>query len=503
MNKSRLLTQAKENFSSRQVKKLKSAVDFTIECHKGEKRQTGEDYVVHPMMVASYLIDWQMDLDSVIAGLLHDVMENCDVKMSEIKEKFGEDVMNLVDGVTKLGKVRSGMNDIDTYLPHTKDNLTKLLIATGADIRTIIIKLADRLHNLQTLSALSPAKQKKIARESLDVFAPLADRLNMGRVRVQIEELSFSYLDPSRFNFLKKQMKRRLGRASKKLDHVRSDVKKVLDEAGIKFEMDGRVKSVYSLHKKLDKHDQNFDGIYDLIALRVIVKDKPTCYQVLGIIHSLYHPMLERIKDYIAQPKINGYQSLHTTIITPDEQVVEFQIRTPEMHEYAERGLAASFHYNEQKLTDAYKTGKIGKLPAELRWIAELQQAASELKAGKKVDINKLKLRLFADKIFVYSPRGDIFELPAGSMPLDFAYRIHTDIGKNAHSFKINGRIVRANTKLKTGDVVEVITSKNTKPTTGWLDRVVSGFARNKIRAALRQEGTHTKPQPNPQKKKK
>lgn len=497
-----LLEKAKEIYTPTQVKKLSKAINFATRSHEGVKRETGDDYITHPLTVASYLIDWKMDLDSVIAGLLHDVIEDCDIKMSVIKDMFGEEVLRLVDGVTKLGKVRKGMNDIDSYLPQTRDNLAKLLIATGSDIRVIIIKLADRLHNLETLFALSPAKQRKIARESLDVFAPLADRMNMGRVRVQIEELSFSYLDPKRFNYLKKQMRKRLGRASKKLDKVREDVKKELKKSGIKFEMDGRVKSVYSLHKKLATHNQNFDAIYDLIALRIIVKDKATCYQVLGIIHSMYNPMLERIKDYIAQPKINGYQSIHTTVITGSEQVIEFQIRTPEMHEYAERGLAASFHYNEQKLTDAYKTGKIGKLPAELRWIAELQKAAGELKAGKKVDINKLKLQLFADKIFVYSPKGDIFELPKGSMPLDFAYRVHTDVGKKAHSFKVNGKIVKANIKLKTGDVVEVITSEKTKPTIGWLERVISSFARSKIKASLREEGTKVAPKPNQQKKK-
>lgn len=497
-----LLDKAKEIYTPAQVKKISQALDFATECHKGVKRKSGEDYIYHPIAVASNLLDWQMDLDTIIAGLLHDVMEDCDIKMSVIQDKFGSNVVNLVDGVTKLGKVRSGMDDIDTYLPQTKDNLTKLLIATGSDIRVIIIKLADRLHNLQTLNALPPAKQKKIARESLEVFAPLADRMNMGQVRVQIEELSFSHIDPKRFNFLRKQMKQRLGRASKKLDKVRDDVKRTLKEGGIDFEMDGRVKSIYSLHKKLAKYHQNIDAIYDIIALRIIVKDKLTCYQVLGIIHSMYNPMLERIKDYISQPKVNGYQSLHTTVITDDEQVVEFQIRTPEMHEYAERGLAASFHYNEQKLTDAYKTGKIAKLPTELRWIADLQKVAGQLKEGKKVDMNKLKVRLFSNKIFVYSPKGDIFELPEGSMPLDFAYRVHTDIGKKAHSFKVNGRIVRANTKLKTGDVVEVITSTKTKPTTGWLDRVVSPIARNKIRSSLRQEGKEIAPTQNTQQKK-
>ncbi|MDR3125535.1 MAG: RelA/SpoT family protein [Candidatus Nomurabacteria bacterium] len=502
MNRTILMEKAGDAFSKDQLAKLEAAVAFATDCHTGQKRRSGERYVVHPLTVAGFLIDWGLDIDSVVAGALHDVVEDCDVKLSEIKQRFGEQVAFLVDGVTKLGKVRAGMQDIDTYLPKTKDNLTKLLIATGADVRVIIIKLADRLHNLQTLSSLPPEKQRKIARESLEVFAPLADRLNMGQVRVQIEELSFSFLDPTRFNYLRKQIKSRLGRASKKLDHIREEVKAILKKNHIKFEMDGRVKSIYSFHKKLAKHNQNIESIYDIIALRIVVKDKPTCYQVLGLIHHLYTPMINRIKDYIAVPKQNGYQSLHTTVITRDEHIVEFQIRTAEMHEYAEKGLAASFHYNEQKLTDAYKTGRIARLPAELNWIFELQTAAAQLKAGQKVDMKKMRLHLFSDKIFVYTPKGDIFELPEGSMPLDFAYRVHTDIGKNAIGFKINGRISKANTRLKTGDVVEILTSPKTKPTIDWLDRVISPFARNKIRAALRQQGTKTLSSPaNPPKK--
>ena len=488
MNKKRLIEKAQDVFTKNQLKKLEKAIDFAEKCHNGQKRKSGENYIIHPMTVASSLIDWQLDIDSVIAGVLHDVYEDCDVKLSEIEEQFGPQVTFLVNGVSKLGKVRSGMENIDSYLPATKDNLTKLLVATGEDIRVIIIKLADRLHNLQTLSALSKDKQKKIAKESLDVFAPLADRLNMGRVRVQIEELSFSYLNPSRFNYLKKQIKSRLGRASKKLDNIREEVKSMLRKNNIEFEMDGRIKSIYSFHKKLNKHSQDINSIYDIIALRIIVEDKPTCYQVLGLIHSLYTPMINRIKDYIAMPKANGYQSLHTTVITKDEHIVEFQIRTKEMHEYAEKGLAASFHYNEQKLSDAYKTGKIAKLPKELIWISDLQTAASQLRAGEKVNLKKLRLKLFSDKIYVYTPKGDILELPTGSMPLDFAYRVHTDVGKSATGFKINGKIAKSNTKLKTGDVVEVLTNPKTKPSIGWLDRVISPLARNKIRSALRKE---------------
>jgi GTP pyrophosphokinase len=488
MDQVKLIQKAQSVFDQAQVARLELAVAFAIKHHAGQKRKSGDDYITHPLAVAGFLIDWSLDIDSVVTGVLHDIHEDCDVSLSEIESTFGEQVAFLVDGVSKLGKVRAGMKDIDTYLPKTKDNLTKLLIATGEDLRVIIIKLADRLHNLQTLSYLPRDRQRKIARESLDVFAPLADRLNMGQVRVQLEELSFSYLDPARFNYLRSQIKSRLGRASKKLDNIRQEVKDILKQNNIKFEMDGRVKSVYSFHKKLVKRNQDMDSIYDIIALRIIVDDKPTCYQTLGLIHSLYTPMINRIKDYIAIPKINGYQSLHTTVITKGEHIVEFQIRTHDMHEYAERGLAASFHYNEQKLSDAYKFGKIAKLPKELNWILELQTAAAQLKAGQKIDLRKMRLRLFGDKIFVYTPKGDILELPEGSMPLDFAYRVHTDIGKSATGFKINGRIAKANTRLKTGDVVEVLTSPKTLPTTGWLERANSSFARNKIRAALRKQ---------------
>lgn len=495
MKKQQLITLAKEHkYAAKDIKQLGKAVDTATKAHSAQKRVAGEPFITHPMTVASYLIDWGLDIDSVIAGVLHDTVEDTELTLADIEKDFGRDIAMLVNGVTKLGELRSGMELIDTYLPQTSDNLTKLLIATGQDIRIIIIKLADRLHNLKTLGVMPRDKQRKIALESLQVFAPLADRLNMGRVRVEIEETSFSYINPQRFNYLKKQVKSRLGRASKKLDHIRDELGKELKKQRVEFELDGRVKSIYSLEKKLKKHNQNINEIYDIIALRIIVKDKTTCYQVLGIIHSLYTPMLERIKDYIAMPKINGYQSLHTTVITRDQQVVEFQIRTKEMHDYAERGLAASFHYNEQKLTDAYKTGQIAPMPADLHWIKDLQEAATQLREGKKVDTRKLRVKLFADRIFVYSPKGDIYDLPKGSFPLDFAYRVHSDLAKHAQGFKVNGRIVKAKTVLKTGDIVEVMINKNTKPSIGWFERIFTPHAKSKLRQQLRQDNTETPP---------
>jgi guanosine-3',5'-bis(diphosphate) 3'-pyrophosphohydrolase len=488
MKKAELLKKAKEFYNEDQTFELASAIDYADKKHEGQMRRSGEPYIIHPLSVASTLIDWGMDIDSVLAGVLHDTVEDTDATLEEIENLFGRDVAFLVDGVTKVSQARSGMRDIASYLPQTKDNLSKLLIAVGQDVRVVIIKLADRLHNLSTLQFMPHDKQLKIARESLEVFAPLADRLNMGRVRTQIEEISFSYLEPKEYKRLKKLMKDRLGRSSKKLDTVRREVSTALEKQGIKFQMDGRIKSVYSLYKKMRKVDGNIDDIYDLIALRIVVDDKETCYRALGILHGMYQPMITRIKDYIAVPKPNGYQSLHTTVLTPNEQIVEFQIRTHDMHEYAERGLAASFHYNEQKMSDSYAKRRTASLPQQLQWIQELQEVAAELKAGKTVSLDQLKIDLFADRIFVYSPKGDIYNLPEGAYPLDFAYLVHSDIGKRAYGFRVNGKMTPFTKPLQNGDVVEVITKRFGRPKSDWMDLVVTNHAKEKMRAQLKKE---------------
>ncbi|MBR3172651.1 bifunctional (p)ppGpp synthetase/guanosine-3',5'-bis(diphosphate) 3'-pyrophosphohydrolase [Candidatus Saccharibacteria bacterium] len=479
--------------------RVKHAIEVAKQAHEGQTRKTGEPYIVHPLAVKKILEDWGMDEDTVIAGVLHDTVEDTDLTLDDIKKEFGPSVAFLVDGVTKLSTARNGMRDIDTYLPATKDNFLRLMIALGDDIRVLIIKLADRLHNLRTLSALPPDKQKKIAKETLEVFAPLADRLNMGILRVELADLSFKYVNPKRFDELEQLIKKHNKSAEKSLAKIEDEIRRALKKEKIKFKLSGRVKSVYSLHKKLAKHHQNINEIYDLTALRIIVDDVTTCYLVLGIIHSLYTPMNGRIKDYIAMPKQNGYQSLHTTVITKDKHIVEFQIRTKEMHEYAERGLAASFYYNEQKLTENYKKGKIEHLPTNLLWITELQMTAAKLREGKKVDLKKLKLNLFADKIFVYTPKGDIIDLPAGALPLDFAYKLHSEIGDHVVGVKINGKMSNLNKKLEHGDVVEILTSKNQTPKQAWLDKIFTSHARQKLRRALRLSDETTPP---PRKKK-
>ena len=464
---------------------MDKAIKFATKAHEGQLRKSGDPYIVHPLAVMQILKDWGMDEDTCIAGVLHDTVEDTDVTLEDIRREFGETVAFLVDGVTKLGAARSGMRDLDTYLPATSNNLLRLLVAASDDVRVLIIKLADHLHNLRTLSALPPDKQKKIAKESLEVFAPLADRLNMGRLRVEMADISFSYVDPKRYLYLKNLIEERNKSAEKTLHEIKKEVSTHLKEEKIKFEMNGRIKSVYSLHKKLMKCDQNIDAVYDLTALRIIVDDITDCYLTLGVIHSLYTPMSGRIKDYIAMPKQNGYQSLHTTVITPKKKIVEFQIRTHEMHDYAEHGLAASFYYNEQKLTDSYRQGKIQHLPTNLLWITEIQRTAAALREGKKVDLKKLRLNLFADKIFVYTPKGDIIDLPNGSLPLDFAYRLHSEIGGHVTGAKINGKLVSLNTKLQHGDVVEILTSKTQTAKPTWFDKIFTSHARQKLRQQL------------------
>ena len=484
MTREELLSIAEQKYDEVPVLVLASAIDYATEKHAGQKRKSGEPYINHPLAVAGILIEWGMDIDTVVAGVLHDTVEDTDATLDDLESLFGRDVAFLVDGVTKVSQARAGMRNLDSYLPHTKDNLTKLMIAVGEDVRVIIIKLADRLHNMRTLQFMTPEKQKKIARETIEVFAPLADRLNMGRVRVQLEELSFRYLMPKAFQETKNLMDSRLKKSQRKLDHVRREVEARLKAEKLVFQMDGRVKSVYSLFKKLDKVG-DIDKIYDLIALRIIVDDLSTGYLVLGILHDMYQPMYERIKDYVANPKPNGYQSLHTTVQTPSGQIVEFQIRTKEMHEYAERGLAASFHYNEQKLTDAYKKGKIGTMPADLSWIRELQEAAALISEGKRFDSNKFRMKLFSDRIFVYSPKGDIYDLPRGAFPLDYAYRIHSDIAARASGFKINGVMKPFNYKLQHGDTIEVLTSKSARPKPDWRDVIITPHAKDKLRLQL------------------
>jgi len=491
MKKRDVIEAARPHYPEEQLLELEHAIDVTTEAHKGQKRRSGEPYIIHPLAVAKLLIDWEMDIDSVLAGILHDTVEDTDLTLEQIESLFGQDVAFLVDGVTKVGQARSGMRDLESYLPQTKDNLSKLLIAIGRDVRVIIIKIADRLHNLQTLEHMPKEKQVKIARESLEVFAPMADRLGMGGPRMQIEELAFRYVDPKEFTKTQNLLKKRLGKSTRKLGKIRQEVEKRLTDEGIEFEINGRVKSIYSLWRKLQRVDGNIDDIYDLMALRIIVKNKHECYRTLGVLHGMYQPMIHRIKDYIAVPKTNGYQSLHTTVITPNEQIIEFQVRSRAMHQYAEGGLAASFHYHEQKTADAYtkKKGALEKLPSQLQWITQLQEIAGKLRRGEDIPREQLDIDLFGRRMFIYSPKGDIYNLPHGALPLDFAYLIHSDIGKYASGFKVNGKIHPFDKPLENGDMVEVVTKKMPQAKRTWLDLVKTSHAKEKLRSQLKQMG--------------
>jgi len=492
MKKRDILEAAAPHYHENDVLELDHAIDVATIAHKSQKRKSGEPYISHPLAVAKLLIDWEMDIDSVIAGVLHDTVEDTSLELPEIESLFGADIAFLVDGVTKVGQARSGMQDLKNYLPQTTDNLSKLLIAIGKDVRVIIIKIADRLHNLQTLEHMPRDKQKKIARESLEVFAPMADRLGMGGPRMQIEELAFRYLDQKEFTRVQNLLKKRLGRSTRKLGKVRQEVEAELKNQGVEFEINGRVKSVYSLHRKLKKVGGNIDDIYDLMALRIIVKNKAECYRTLGILHSMYQPMIARIKDYIAVPKTNGYQSLHTTVLTPSEQIVEFQVRSRAMHEYAESGLAASFHYHEQKDSKEYakrKDTKANKLPSQLQWITQLQEIAGRIREGEEVPRDQLNVDLFGSRMFVYSPKGDIFNLPEGALPLDFAYSVHTDLAKHAAGFRVNGNIHPFDKPLRNGDIVEILTKKLPQAKRTWLDLVMTSHAKTKLRSQLKQLG--------------
>lgn len=486
MDKDELLKQARDRFSFMQRAKIERAIDFATVKHIGQLRASGEQYITHPLSVASILIDWQVDLDSIIAAILHDTLEDTNTSLQEIEDNFGKDIAFLVDGVTKVSAARKGMREINSYLPKTRDNLSKFLIAIGKDSRVLVIKLADRLHNLRTLKYLSPEKQHKIADESLEVFARLADRLGMGRVRVEIEEISFSYLEPKRYAYLRRLTKKRVAKAYARLDEVKTEVGNQLKAQKIKHKIDGRIKSIYSLHKKLTKYDEDINEVYDLLAIRIIVSSKSGCYKTLGILHNLYQPIVHKIKDYIASPKTNGYQSLHTTVKTSDDQIIEFQIRTEQMHDFAENGMAASFHYNEQKLSKNYfKRRSVSALPDHLDWTSQLKQTAKLVQEGTPIE--DIKVDLFGDRIFIYSPDGDIYDLPEGSFPLDFAYAVHSDLGESAKTFIVNGKIARFDHELHSGDVVEVKISKSNHPKSDWLKNVKTAKARNKIRATLKQ----------------
>lgn len=452
------------------------AYNLAEEAHKDQRRVSGEPYILHPLAVAQILADMKIDTTTITASLLHDVVEDTSYTLEDIKKMFGKEVAFLVDGVTKLSRLNYRTKE-DQQL----NSMRKMFLAMAKDVRVVVIKLADRLHNMRTLRYMRSDKQKRIAQETLEIFAPLAHRLGIFNIKWELEDLSFRYLEPDKYYDLVDQMKQKRHVREEIVNEAIDVLKKALDEAHIHCEINGRPKHFYSIYKKMKKDNRDLSQVYDLFAIRVIVDDVKDCYGVLGIVHSLWKPLPYRFKDYIAMPKPNNYQSLHTTVIGTREQPVEIQIRTWEMHRIAEYGVAAHWRYKEGNQTankDAFDE-KMGWLRNLLEW---------QDTSNPKEFVNALKLDAFSDEVFVFSPRGDVIDLPQGSIPIDFAYRIHTDVGHRCVGAKINGKIVPLDYKLKNGDIVEIITSKVGKPSLDWLNIVGSSESRSKIRSWFKKE---------------
>jgi GTP diphosphokinase / guanosine-3',5'-bis(diphosphate) 3'-diphosphatase len=476
------------NYSETDQSRIAAADEFAARAHHGQKRKSGQPYITHPRAVASYLAQMGLDAETVITGLLHDTVEDTSTTLEDIHSNFGASVATLVDGVTRLGQVDYVHVSSAAANRHASsiENIRKLLLAMSKDVRVVMIKLADRRHNLQTLHFLKPEDRKRIANESLDVFAPLADRLGMGVLKAEIEDLAFEYANPEAYNLVRRLVAGSVEQTKTYMDELSHQVDHLLKENNIQAEsIHGREKHLYSIYRKLAKTDGDISKIYDLTALRIIVPTVSDCYQTLGIIHQHYKPLIYRIKDYIAVPKPNGYRSLHTTVIIGEGRIMEIQIRTPEMHEEAEQGLASHAIYNIHKDTKRYKRGTISNVDKKLQWIQDL--AGVSAMADPEPDYMKnLSIDLFQDRIFVFSPKGDLYDLPERATPIDFAFAVHTDVGLRTQGARVNGKLVPLDRALENRDMVDIITRKTPAPNRQWLHIVKTASARNKIRAWFR-----------------
>ncbi len=469
-----LLSQTiKKNSPKADLKILEKAYKFAEEAHQNQKRKNNQDYFKHPLATAQTLAELKLDLATICAGLLHDIPEETSYSLQEIEKEFGKEIGFLVAGVTKLGKLK--YRGLERYA----ENLRKMFVAIAKDIRIILIKFADRLDNLKTLDALAKEKQFRIAKESLEIYAPIANRLGMGQLRGELEDLSFRYVYPKEYNWVLNLIKSRYEKRKEYIDEIKIEIIKILKEAKIKFlDIHSRVKHFYSLYKKLLSYDKDLDKVYDLVALRIIVSQLEDCYAALGVIHQKWKPLKGRIKDYISQPKPNGYQSLHTTVFGPKGEIFEIQIRTPEMHQKAEFGIASHWYYTESNKRDALS-------PIKISWIKEIIDWEKEIKDNEEF-LEKLKIDLFQNRIFVFTPKGDVLNLPEGATPIDFAYHIHSDLGNQCVGALINDKIASLDTLLKNGDMVKILVDKNRKgPSPNWLNFTKSLNVRAKIRHFL------------------
>lgn len=473
-----LISKIKANGNNVDIDLVKKAYDLAFEAHKEQKRESGEPYIIHPISVAMILADMGMDTNTIVAGLLHDVIEDTDYTYEDISNIFNVEVANLVDGVTKLGKIKYKSKE-----EQQADNVRKMLLAMAKDIRVIIIKLADRLHNMRTLKYMKPEKQKKKAQETLDIFAPLAHRLGISKIKWELEDLCLRYIHPEEYYDLVNMIAEKRVEREKFISRIIKELKENLDKANIDSDIEGRPKHFYSIYRKMVNKHKSIEQIFDLTAIRILVNTVKDCYAVLGIVHTIYKPIPGRFKDYIAMPKPNMYQSLHTTVIGSEGKTFEIQIRTFEMHRTAEYGIAAHWKYksgiNGTDSKDMTFENKLTWLRDILEWQKEAVDA-TEFMEGFKLD-------LFSDEIFVFTPKGVVINLPVGATPLDFAYKIHTDIGNKCVGAKVNGKIVTLDYKLKTGEIVEILTSSSSRgPNIDWLNIANSNQARSKIKQWLR-----------------
>jgi len=472
------------------IKLITKAYEFTAKAHDGQKRRSGEDYVQHPIAVAKILADLGMGSKTISAGLLHDTVEDTAVTLSEIEEKFGKEIAGMVDGITKLGKIKLRGSHEEYFL----ENLRKMFLAMAADIRIIIIKLADRLHNMQTLEYNPPAKQLRIANETMEVFAPIANRLGMGEMKSKLQDLAFMYLDRKNYEFVKELEEINYKQREKYVQQAIQELKEEIKKEGIDIiEIHGRAKSIYSLFLKLKEYDMDINRIYDLAAVRIIVPEVADCYDVLGIVHKKYRPMIGRIKDYISLPKSNGYQSIHTTVFGPDGKIIEVQIRTMKMHNEAEFGIAAHWLYSESKKKKNWRDylfkKKLDIPKKELEWVNQLREWQQEIGRDDEEFMQSLKIDFFKNHIFAFTPMGDIIDLPEDATPIDFAYAIHGEIGNHATGAKANGNMVPLDYRIRNGEVLEILTSDSRKgPNADWLKFVKTAVAKSHIRKETRKE---------------